>query len=669
MNADFGRLVANAQVMGIVIDEDQLRAAEAYNDALSTANQRIVAMAANMKATKEAMEFLAENAEAFSEAISAGSDGKVDKRYADKYEGIGDAAEALQARLKKNNKERYDAIQAEIKKLAELKTAQQISQMSVNGPVYIPEKQREQMTQANMKAASQEIWFKEVSYEDPRFNPNDRKTWTQKRKNPAPSAVNDPEKIKNDQIAAAVKRTTDEFEKKRKKHEESLAAYDKELDYQKEIARIEQETGGKLTEEQALQVKNALLEYQIERNKEIVAEIKKATDAYQADFEIQKALLQGDTARAEKLKLINELKKQGLNITEEEFDNNPATREEISQQVKQTESEISSLSPDKEKYDQAVAEREELKKQLAENTAKQQENLKRQRENIGTFGADEKEIEEYEKRRLELARERDKIVEKIKANEETIKKTQGSAKKHDELSQQLKEQQGDLSNADAVAAAKEQLELQERLKKEQQELNEKKTLGNMSDGIASQNEIIKAQIAGDLERVNMLKLINELKAKGINVDEEELKKNKEKYAELLKQKKEQQELNLKGSLKSQGENLQIQAMKAAGFGKEAAQLEALRNAEKTKGAKLTKDEIAQVKRLSDLQYELSNMNMNVSIGRGTMTNELASRGGFASSVVTDSKTDVNNQILTVQKAQEALLKQIEAELKKMGVIS
>ena len=137
----------------------------------------------------------------------------------------------------------------------------------------------------------------------------------------------------------------------------------------------------------------------------------------------------------------------------------------------------------------------------------------------------------------------------------------------------------------------------------------------------------------------------------------------------MKQKKEQQELNLKGSLKSQGENLQIQAMKAAGFGKEAAQLEALRNAEKTKGSKLTEEEIAQVKKLSDLQYELANMNMNVSIGRGTMTNELASRGGFASSVVTDSKTDVNNQILTVQKAQEALLKQIEAELKKMGVIS
>lgn len=145
--------------------------------------------------------------------------------------------------------------------------------------------------------------------------------------------------------------------------------------------------------------------------------------------------------------------------------------------------------------------------------------------------------------------------------------------------------------------------------------------------------------------------------------------NIEKEIAALKKKQNDDVLKMQNMLKSQGENLQIQAMKAAGFGKEAAQLEALRNAEKTKGSKLTEEEIAQVKKLSDLQYELSNMNMNVSLGRGTMTNELASRGGFASSVVTDSKTDVNNQILTVQKAQEALLKQINTELKKLGVIS
>lgn len=668
MNADFGRLVANAQVMGIVIDEDQLRAAEAYNDALSTANQRIVAMAANMKATKEAMEFLAENAEAFSEAISAGSDGKVDKRYADKYEGIGDAAEALQARLKKNNKERYDAIQAEIKKLAELKTAQQISQMSVNGPVYIPEKQREQMTQANMKAASQEIWFKEVSYEDPRFNPNDRKTWTQKRKNPAPSAVNDPEKIKNDQIAAAVKRTTDEFEKKRKKHEESLAAYDKELDYQKEIARIEQETGGKLTEEQALQVKNALLEYQIERNKEIVAEIKKTNEEHKADFEIQKALLQGDTARAEKLKLINNLKKQGLIISEKEFNNSGTTQKNLSEQVKETESKILTLSPDKKKYDNAIKERDKLKRELADLDTKQKDNLNRQKENIGTYTVNDKEIEEYEKRRLEIIKERENKIAQIKKNEEIIGRTKKSAMQYDDLSKQLKVQQADLSNADTVAETKKQLELQEQLRKKQEELKKTKTLNDMSDDLARQNEIMKAQIDGDLERVNLLNLINELKSKGIAIDEKELKKNKEKYAELLKQRNKEQELNLKNNLKDQLDNLQLQVMKISGFGKEVAELEAIRNAEKVKGANLTKQEINQVKKLADLQYEFENINTHFTIDGKIMTNELASRGGGMGSIRIIEGNEIQNQIKGYIKRQNDILLQIKAEIQAGGII-
>lgn len=185
---------------------------------------------------------------------------------------------------------------------------------------------------------------------------------------------------------------------------------------------------------------------------------------------------------------------------------------------------------------------------------------------------------------------------------------------------------------------------------------------SQKDSLNQEIDIAKMKLNGLNDEIAKYKLINDLKTKGITKDEAEIEA-------ILKKQRELGALNLQNDLKSKGENLQLQAMKAAGFGKEAAQLEALRNAEKTKGSKLTEEEIAQVKKLSDLQYELANMNMNVSIGRGTMTNELASRGGFASSVVTDSKTDVNNQILTVQKAQEALLKQIEAELKKMGVIS
>lgn len=188
---------------------------------------------------------------------------------------------------------------------------------------------------------------------------------------------------------------------------------------------------------------------------------------------------------------------------------------------------------------------------------------------------------------------------------------------------------------------------------------------DQNKAIQNEIDIAKLKVSGLNKEAEELQLINELKAKGIDIDNDEI-------SAILAKRKELQNLqgnvDLQKDFKSQGEKMQVQAMKTAGFAKEAAQLEALRNAEKVKGSKLFKDEIEQVKKLSDLQFGLDNSRVNASFGQGTMTNELASRGGFAASVVADTKRDVNSQILTVQKAQEAILKQITAELKKIGVI-
>lgn len=272
---------------------------------------------------------------------------------------------------------------------------------------------------------------------------------------------------------------------------------------------------------------------------------------------------------------------------------------------------------------------------------------------------------------------RQELTESIIANEEKLKSLQARQKELESAAGKGNAnidkdylQVGDEIAKTTESIAKAEAERQESLtksyniEKEIAALKKKSSdyYASQKDSLNQEIDIAKMKLNGLNDEIAKYKLINDLKAKGITKDEAEIEA-------ILKKQRELGALNLQNDLKSQGENLQLQAMKAAGFGKEAAQLEALRNAEKTKGSKLTEEEIAQVKKLSDLQYELANMNMNVSIGRGTMTNELASRGGFASSVVTDSKTDVNNQILTVQKAQEALLKQIEAELKKMGVIS
>lgn len=182
------------------------------------------------------------------------------------------------------------------------------------------------------------------------------------------------------------------------------------------------------------------------------------------------------------------------------------------------------------------------------------------------------------------------------------------------------------------------------------------------DSLNQEINLADMKLKGLDDEVAKQKLLYDIKSKGIMLDEKEVET-------IIKKQKELGALNLKQDLKGQAESLQIQAMKAAGKGKEAAQLEAIRNAEKIKGLKLTEKEIEQVKKLSDLQYELGAVFPSIQVGQGTITNELARRGGFASSVVTDTSLDVNSQILAVQKAQESLLKQIDAEIKKLGVIA
>lgn len=291
--------------------------------------------------------------------------------------------------------------------------------------------------------------------------------------------------------------------------------------------------------------------------------------------------------------------------------------------------------------------------------------------------SNEDKISYKESESIKELEKRQDLTESIIANEEKLKSLQAKQKEleptagkgnanADKEYLQIGDEIAKINESIAKAEAERQESLTKsyNIEKEIAALKKKSSdyYASQKDSLNQEIDIAKMKLNGLNDEIAKYKLINDLKAKGITKDEAEIEA-------ILKKQRELGALNLQNDLKSQGENLQLQAMKAAGFGKEAAQLEALRNAEKTKGSKLTKEEIAQVKKLSDLQYELSNMNMNVSLGRGTMTNELASRGGFASSVVTDSKTDVNSQILTVQKAQEAILKQITAELKKIGVIS
>ena len=201
------------------------------------------------------------------------------------------------------------------------------------------------------------------------------------------------------------------------------------------------------------------------------------------------------------------------------------------------------------------------------------------------------------------------------------------------------------------------------------EKERKKYIDDILLSLENESDILSLRINGLDEEAAKLELINQLKSKGIELSNEDLQK-------IIDKKKALGGLKLQDYFQNQNESLDIQGMRENGELREALRLEVLRNAEKIKGGKLTEEEIKNVERLADRQFELQNRSgknelngykqtLNV---RGELTNELARRGGFTSSVVSDPMWTINQQLLQVQKYQNNILSSIRDDIKNVGVI-
>lgn len=661
IDVDYGRMVANAKNMGVIIDEDAIRLAEAYNDSLGTANERLAAVVANWQATKDIMKGIKEMMDEVSQSITQGN-GKVPDQFKAVYIGIGDAAEDLEKRLKENDKSEYQRIQKRIKEVAKLKAMEESRKASGR---QISESTAEKLAYMYMDSARKEVMFQEVAYRDSRFDPNNKDTWVQKREVPLAQSVFDKEKIKADKVRVSVQGIIKELEKKRKKHDEQLRSYNKEINIQKEIARIEAETGGKLTDDQKAELAKSLLEYQVERNKDIVGLIEQQTSRMSDEFQIQKALLDGDTKRVEMLKAILKLKEQGITVSEEDFANSEDNVASLQEQLDDAKKRQSWLAPAKEQYDRAQTTVADTSTRINVNNLRIRENLKQQDARIGYMDVKQDEIDSYERGRMSLVRENTALVKRRNAARATVRRNASSVAEYNRLEQQIKELEGRLTEAKAIQAAKDQMLKAQEQKKEL----DRATIGKMARDTKVQNDIVQSQLKGDYERANMLKLINELKSRGVTIDEQELQRNKAKYKALLDQIKIQRELTLKQNMESQGHSILMQAMKQAGFSKKAAELEAVRNAERVKGAKLTKNELATVKKLANLQQELNDpMNKLNFRNLDIKTNEMTARGGFSTGAVKVPVEDVNRQIRDFSQRQVQILNNIYSTLRSGGII-
>lgn len=213
------------------------------------------------------------------------------------------------------------------------------------------------------------------------------------------------------------------------------------------------------------------------------------------------------------------------------------------------------------------------------------------------------------------------------------------------------------------------------------------------DKIDSLNEEIvlaNLKLKGADDEITKQKIINELKAKGLKIDMAQIDA-------IIAKQKQLGGIKLQDYFKDQNESIDIQAKRRNGNEREALRLEVLRNAERIKGSKLTAEEIKIAERLADRQWRLRT-NKPVDIPkpsqgkdsktdsqndtpekqvveykqtlniRGELTNELARRGGFTSSVVSDPSRSINQQLLQIQKSQNNILTGIRDDIKNVGVI-
>ena len=228
-----------------------------------------------------------------------------------------------------------------------------------------------------------------------------------------------------------------------------------------------------------------------------------------------------------------------------------------------------------------------------------------------------------------------------------------------------------VATRDLVSAS---LKLEKELKDQNLKLSEEEKKKILEQREALQRQDVAKQIAEAKEEVALQQLLVdgnydayeaeklrlEMKRQGKTLTEEETR-------ELLEQRKALKEQNLRKNLQEQAFGLYGQAMEGAGRGQEFAEQKALRDAEKAKGAALSEEEAAMVRKLSSISYVMANTRETQLGDTSVKTNSLTARGGFAGGAKLPETDKINREIANTNKQQLEQMKQITAICEGLGV--
>ncbi len=269
--------------------------------------------------------------------------------------------------------------------------------------------------------------------------------------------------------------------------------------------------------------------------------------------------------------------------------------------------------------------------------------------------------------------ERDKLIEQLNAhlaegNQSEEKRLQSQKKvnqlRADQAQKQLEIQQKRLQLEAAQKAIKEQ--------QAKQEAAIQNLYGDYEAQLQAYNKSTR-QLAIETA------LANAEKIKGAELTQEQIdqiqfyinqiENLKELEEERAKKKKQQDAID--STFQGYEQDQSVAYLKLIGLEKQSLLLQARINAEKAKGAALTEDELDSLKNYIDVQQLIQDATNapNVSLQTtGVITNQLAKKGGFASSVVTDRAQDINKQILNQQRKQTDITTKIKDAIDKYSVI-
>ena len=472
----------------------------------------------------------------------------------------------------------------------------------------------------------------------------------------------------NSAASRIIENENSKLDSNKKKLEQINSLKEKSQAAQKSLlqAQKEQQFNALQTNQQKVDyLKNELESLQKESDS-LTESIKSATDqlshnAYLEDISstqtssFKKQMDENDEAVTKLRQNISELERQFKKVSGKEFSNEYLSvdyRDKTKGKINSLTERINSMPAE---YSQSKQAKSKLQDQRAE--------LQKQLDIINTILKNTKEISVYDK-------QRERLVEGLNSNLQIGNKAEQDRLKTEKELEELKTQQ-----------AEKQLQIQQK----------KVQLTEQEKAIAEENARIQnifSEYEKQLQAYNKSQeeiayetaLINAQKTKGAALTQEQIDQvkfyvnqlNKMKQLQQERAKKKRQEDAIEGVFTNYQEKQTVAYLKLVQKQKEAVLLEAKLNAQKAKGAALTEEEYNSLKNYVDVQQMLeqaNGVNSNLSFkGQNIITNQLAQKGGFASSIVVDRAQDVNKEILAVQNKQYDLQNQIKSALDKYSVI-